>query len=332
MITTVTLNPCIDLTLYIDGLVTGGLNMVGRSRSDTCGKGVNVSVVLRALGISTMCAGISFDGNGAQLDASLEEQCIAHDFAIAHGNIRTNIKLMDIVKNQMTEVNSHGDPIAGHVIDEYLEKLVRCTGKSSMLVFSGRIPNGGGEDIYRRSLEAVKDFSVPAIVDAEKEPLKQAVLAKPYLIKPNTFELEETFGCKIHSKGDVIDACRDIIKGGVKMVCCSMGGDGAMLVDKDGAWFSPPMEIDVKGYQGAGDSVVAGLCKAILDKLPPPDMLRYAVAAASGSLIREGTLLCRRSDFDRLLPLVKVEEVPSAGRIKGSGRKAKKSSANQDKD
>lgn len=312
MITTITLNPCIDSTLFLDSLKTGGLNLVTRSRTDTSGKGVNVSIVLRAFGISTMCTGISFDGNGAQLARTLEENCIAHNFAVAHGNIRTNIKLMDLSKNEMTEVNSYGDVVGEHVIKDYLEKLVDLAHRSSMLVFSGRIPNGGDKsyaDIYRRSLEAVKKLPALTIVDAEKEPLKQAVMAKPYLIKPNTYELEQTFGCKIHSHKDAVDACRDVIKKGVKVVCCSMGGDGAIIVNNKEAWFAPPLKLDVKGFQGAGDSMVAGICKALHSKLELKDMLRFAVAAASASLLLEGTQLCRMPDFEKLLPQVKIESI-----------------------
>lgn len=309
MITTVTLNPCVDLTLYLPELNAGGLNLVERSRTDTCGKGVNVSVVLRTLGIATKCSGISFDGGAAQLDAFLEQQCIARDFAIAHGNLRTNIKLMDMNKNEMTEVNSLGDPVGESVILEYLDKLKKLAWESSIVVFSGRIPNGGGADIYRRSLEAVAGSRVITIVDAEKEPLKQAIKAKPFLIKPNLYELEETFGRKIRSRDDALKACRKIIKRGVSVVCCSMGGDGAIIADEAEAWFSPALPIEVKGFQGAGDSMVAGICKAIKDRRPLEDLLRYGVAAASGSLEREGTLLCRLEDFDRLLPLVHVKKI-----------------------
>lgn len=309
MITTVTLNPCIDLTLYIENLVAGGLNLAARSRTDTCGKGVNVSVVLRALGLSTMCTGISFDGNGIQLHTFLEEQNIAHDFAMAYGNIRTNVKLFDGVKNEMTEINSLGEPVDESVIRDYLDKLFDVAHRSAVIVFSGRVPNGGHDDIYRRSLERVKKLNALTVVDAEKEPLKQALSGKPYLIKPNVYELEESFGCKAHSKNDVVDACRDIIKQGVKVVCCSMGGDGAIIVDRKQAWQAPALELDVKGFQGAGDSMVAGVCKAIGEKLPVEDMLRYGVAAASASLLREGTLLCRRVDFNRLLPQVTVTRI-----------------------
>lgn len=306
MITTVTLNPCIDLTLYLDRLDIGGLNLVERSRSDACGKGVNVSVVLRALGLSTICTGISFDGNGTQLYQYLDEQCVAHDFAVAHGNIRTNIKLMDCEKTEMTEINSHGEPVEESVVREYLDKLFDIAHRSSIIVMSGRIPNGDYTDIYRRSLERIRHLGVLTIVDAEKEPLKQAVMAKPFLIKPNTYELETTFGCKIHSHADVVDACRDIIKKGIKVVCCSMGGDGAIIVDRKEAWYSPALELDIKGFQGAGDSMVAGLCKGLQENLGLDETLRCGVAAASASLLREGTLLCRPGDFNSLLPQVKV--------------------------
>lgn len=310
MITTVTLNPCIDLTLRLDSLKAGGLNIVEHSRADACGKGVNVSVVLRALGLSTMCTGISFNGNGGErLYAHLEEQCIAHDFVVAHGELRTNIKLMDTEKNEMTEINSRGCQVEESVVRKYLGKLFDIAHKSSIVVMSGRVPNGGYEDIYKRSLEKIRGLDVITVVDAEKEPLRQAVLAKPYLIKPNVYELETAFGCKIHSTGDVVDACRDIIKKGVKIVCCSMGGDGAVIAGKKEAWHSPATDIEVKGYQGAGDSMVAGICKGIREKLGLDDMLRYGVAAASASLLREGSQLCRRADFEKILPQIKTEKI-----------------------
>lgn len=310
MITTVTLNPCIDLTLRLDRLDVGGLNLAVQSRSDAGGKGVNVSVVLRALGLSTMCTGISFDGSGTRIYAYLEEQCIAHNFAVAHGEMRTNVKLTDASTNQMTEINSCGCPVEERVVREYLDKLFDLAHRSSIIVMSGRVPNGGYEDLYKRSMERIQRLDVLTVVDAEKEPLKQAVLAKPYLIKPNIYEMETAFGCKIHSKGDAVDACRDIVKKGVTLVCCSMGGDGAVLVGKKEAWYAPAPPIEVKGLQGAGDSLVAGLCKGIREGMGLDDMLCCGVAAASASLLREGTQLCRRADYDRILPQIKAEKLP----------------------
>lgn len=309
MITTVTLNPCMDLTLELSGLTVGQLNMIERARTDVAGKGVNVSTVLRAFGLATMCTGISFDGNGQKLADFLDERSIAHDFVMAHGDIRTNMKVLDKANNVMTEINSRGEEVSPAILRELMSKLADCAKQSSIMVFSGRIPNGAGDDIYRECVRAVADYPVKVIVDAEKEPLRLAIEAKPYLIKPNTFELEHTFGCKINSKQDVVEASRSVIAQGVEIVCVSMGGDGAMIVDANEAWFAPVLDIEVKGYQGAGDSVVAGVCKAIHEGLGLEGMLSYGVAAASASLIREGTLLCQKPDFERLLKQVKLERV-----------------------
>jgi 1-phosphofructokinase len=212
--------------------------------------------------------------------------------------VRTNIKLLDSAKAEMTEVNSYGDPVEPLAVESYLKKLEHHARKSSILTFSGRVPNGGNyEDIYRRSLELVKPLGVVTVVDAEKEPLRQAILAKPIMIKPNLYELETAFGGKAHSKADIVEACRKVTDMGVGIVCCSMGGEGAMIVDKDAAYFAPALDVEVKGLQGAGDSLVAGLCKGMAEKLGLDGMLRCGVAAASASLTREGTLLCRPLDY-----------------------------------
>lgn len=309
MVLTVTLNPCIDETIYLDGFVPGGLNMALRRRSDACGKGVNVALVLRALGIPTMCTGISFDGNGHLLATRLDENCIAHDFAIAHGNIRTNIKLTDLAKNELTEINSAGEPVSPAVLAEYFRKLKDCAARSSVVVMSGRIPNGAAEDIYQKSLHEAAGNGLLTVVDAEKQPLRLAVAAKPTMIKPNAFELEATFGCRVRDRKDAAEAAFTIIAHGVQIVCVSMGADGALIAGKAGAYYAHPLPIEPRGFQGAGDSMVAGLCKGLREGAPLPDMLRFGAAAAAGSLEREGTLLCRREDFDRLLPQVRVEKM-----------------------
>ena len=310
MVTTVTMNPCIDLTLELADLAKGQLNLVQHSRTDVSGKGVNVSMVLRSFGLSTMCTGISFDGNGQRLADLLDANCIAHDFAVAHGDIRTNIKVLDTSACEMTEINSRGEAVPPPVLREALEKVEQYAKKSSILVMSGRIPNGADDDIYKRCVQAAAGLPVKVIVDAEKEPLRRAVQAKPYLIKPNTFELEQTFGYTIKSRSDVVAAARELIAQGVEVICVSMGGDGAMIVDESEAWFAPALDIEVKGFQGAGDSMVAGICRAMYEGLGIEGMLAYGVAAASGSLINEGTLLCRTQDFDRMLPQVRLECVP----------------------
>lgn len=309
MITTVTLNPCIDLTVQIPSLEVGGLNLVNATRTDISGKGVNVSLVLRELGLATMACGINFDGNGQQLVDFLEQNSIAQSFAMAHGQIRTNIKVVDESKKEMTELNHRGWPVEKTVINQFLENLVTCAHHSELVVLSGRIPSGADTDVYRKAMAAIKPLPVRTIVDAEGEPLLEAIEEKPYLIKPNAYELGTIINRQLKTKEDIVKAAREIIAMGVSVVCVSMGGEGAMIIDEKEAYFAPALDVDPKGFQGAGDSMVAGICKAIKEKQGIGTMLSYGIAAASGSIIREGTLLCRSHDFDRLLKQVELKRL-----------------------
>ena len=58
MFGTVTLNPCIDKTVTVEGFNTGELNRITSSIQQPAGKGINASIVYNNLGGETLCTGI----------------------------------------------------------------------------------------------------------------------------------------------------------------------------------------------------------------------------------------------------------------------------------
>jgi 1-phosphofructokinase len=181
--------------------------------------------------------------------------------------------------------------------------------KSGILILSGSRPQGVASDIYARLIE---NWNGRAFLDCEGEALLTAINSSrpPYLIKPNLFELETAFNVKLSDKTAIAEFCRrEIISKGVGCVCVSMGGDGAMLTSGVDAWYAPALPIPVRGLAGAGESMVAGLTAGLLGGCPTGEMLRMGVAAASASVIREGTQLCTREGYDEMLGRVRVERV-----------------------
>ena len=158
-------------------------------------------------------------------------------------------------------------------------------------------------------MEKSKARGVRTILDAEGELLLRGMEARPYLIKPNLYEFETAFGLKTKDMKDILAICRKIIADGVKVVCLSMGGDGALIADEKEAYLCRPTPIEVKSTQGAGDSLVAGMCIAMEKGLPISEMLRYGVSTAQGSLIREGTQLCTKEGFEHFEQIVTVEKI-----------------------
>lgn len=308
MILTVTLNPCIDHTAEVERLVPGGTNRVLSSRRDSSGKGVNVSTVLHELGAETLCLGVSREENTGLLESVLERQGIPYDFLRVPGSLRTNLKLLDRSCGVMTECNEKGSPLTEEQLTCFLALARRRLSGASLLVLSGSVPPGVPADFYQTLALAASESGVPVVLDASGPLLLEGLKAHPVLIKPNLDELRESFGVSVSGLPALAGACRSIVREyGVSYVCLSMGADGAMLVSADAAWYTPGSPVSVRGVQGAGDSMVAGLCLGLLNGDAPERLLRCAVAAAQGSLERPGTLLCTQKDFLRFLPQIPVK-------------------------
>ena len=307
MITTLTLNPCIDRTITIEKFLYGGTNKVTDVRSDVSGKGINVSIVLKNLGEETMCLGFNYSDGAQTVENSLGNQEIAYDFVGVEGELRINVKIFDSSQKVMSEFNENGHWVPEKSVEGLLEKLDEYWNKTEIMVLDGSVPKGVPKDIYRRIIEKANEKGIKTVLDAANELLLEGIKGKPYLIKPNIDEFSMALGRKIEKQEEIIAAAREIIETGVSYVCISMGEKGALMVSKDKALLAPPLKLDIKGIQGAGDSLVAGICMAMKHGKSMEDMLRYAVAAAGGSLLREGTQLCVKEDFERLLDQVVIE-------------------------
>ncbi|MCL2708177.1 MAG: 1-phosphofructokinase family hexose kinase [Defluviitaleaceae bacterium] len=313
MIATVTLNPCIDQTLTIESLVRGGMNRVRQVRSDMAGKGLNVSVALKNLGIESVCLGINYNDNGRLMDSFLDVAGIPRDFFYAPGEIRTNVKLREIESGTMTEINRPGHFADDACVGEIIGKLK--TSGCGTAVLSGSLPQGIGPDAYARIMDSAD--KVRFVLDAEGEAFRRGLAAKrkPFLIKPNLYELESAFGVKFDAP-DVMGTaaraakfCKEIVSEGVRYACVSMGQMGAVIVSCDNAFYAPAQKIPVAGLQGAGDSMVAGMLYALAEEHDNPSeahMLRCGVAAAGASVMREGTQLCEKADFLRLMDQAEI--------------------------
>lgn len=327
MILTVTLNPCIDRTLNVSDFRVGGTTAVSGSRAEIGGKGLNVSRVLKNLGADTLCLSFSHEKGGSDLKAALDAVSIPCDLEEIPGELRVNIKIFDESRRTMSELNDKGCPVTEDAVKQMTDRIVSHFGEAELLVLAGSVPPGVSTDIYKILLEKARVFALPVILDASGPLLLNGIEGRPWLIKPNIDELSMTLGREFHSREEVIQAAREIVSRGIPYVCVSLGAEGALLVDEKEALYSPAPDVEVRGLQGAGDSLVAGFCLAFHEyhlnagksdstskaSLPEDSsfarkLLCYAQAAAAGSLIKPGTAVCERADFEQYLPSIQVEK------------------------
>ncbi|HZJ83788.1 MAG TPA: 1-phosphofructokinase [Clostridia bacterium] len=309
MITTITLNPCIDKMVSINSFTYGGMNRVLDSEIRGSGKGINVAIALNHLGRQAICTGINYRDKGFFVHQCLDEKGIDHDFIMVEGEVRTNYKIYDRSKQIVTELNEKGHRVKESYLELLKDKLIAHCDHSKIMVLSGSVPEGVPSSIYREILKSISGYPIKTILDTYGSLLLEGLKESPYIIKPNLYELERTLDVRITSHGDIVRAAQYFIEKGVRIVCVSLGGDGAIIVDEEKAYHAPAVDIDAKGTVGAGDSMVAGFCMAIEEGLGLEDILRYGVAAATASVMREGILLCTREGFDYILPKVKVKSM-----------------------
>lgn len=308
MITTLTMNPCVDHTASLDGLKVGGTNKIILSRDDPSGKGINVSHALNRMGCATLC--LSFGHAGGQMENFLKKNRIPCRLVPASGKLRVNLKLFDSVTRVMTECNEKGSPVTEGELNAMLGLIEEQLPYTTILVLSGSVPQGVPEDFYQTVAELAHEKNVRVILDADGPLLRNGCEAAPFLIKPNLFELQNAFGFTGKTTNEAARFCRALAKEkGIELICLSMGEHGALLINHQAAWFTKGAKLDIKGVQGAGDAMVAGFCAALEKGEAHPDtLLRWAVAAANASLELEGSQMCDAKGFRDMLPRISVEE------------------------
>ena len=256
MVYTVTFNPAIDYVVH-----TGEMKLGATNRSETeemyfGGKGINVSIVLRELGIESKALGFTAGFTGEAIENGLADMGINTDFVrLEKGNSRINVKIKSA---EETELNGQGPDIDDNAIAALFEKLDKLS-DGDTLILAGSIPSSLPSDIYERILERLSGKKIKAVLDATKDLLLNVLKYKPLLVKPNNHELGEMFGVELKTDEEIEKYARKLREMGAVNVLISMAGDGAMLIDEFGKTHRCGVcKGTVKNSVGAGDSMVAG--------------------------------------------------------------------------
>lgn len=305
MIATVTANPCIDKTLSVEAFDLYRMNRARVICTDPSGKGINVSKTLHAMGVETICTGFDFtDGTASILSADLATVGIAHDFLPVKGALRVCTKIIDESRKHTIEVNETGSPVNPSDGEALLQKIGEVAKRCSFLTLSGSLPKGLEKDFYAKCVAHLYKVApnCRVVVDAEGEALVHALAQKPFLIKPNIHEFENTFACHVEDRQDLDCKAKEILaRYDLGMICVSLGEKGAYISTRQGAYCCQSAPVAVRSLQGAGDAMVAGICMALEQNLPLCDILRYGVALAGATIATEGTRPGEKAHFEKLL-------------------------------
>ncbi|HCW7507130.1 TPA: 1-phosphofructokinase [Staphylococcus aureus] len=283
MIYTVTFNPSIDYVIFTNDFKIDGLNRATATYKFAGGKGINVSRVLKTLDVESTALGFAGGFPGKFIIDTLKNSAIQSNFIEVDEDTRINVKLKT---GQETEINAPGPHITSAQFEQLLQQIKNTTSEDIVIV-AGSVPSSIPSDAYAQIAQITAQTGAKLVVDAEKELVESVLPYHPLFIKPNKDELEVMFNTTVNSDEDVIKYGRLLVDKGAQSVIVSLGGDGAIYIDKEISIKAVNPQGKVVNTVGSGDSTVAGMVAGIASGLTIEKAFQQAVACGTATAFDE---------------------------------------------
>ncbi len=265
-VVTVTLNPAIDHTVRLAQLQRGRVHRAHGAREDAGGKGINVAACLADWGVPTTALGVLGADNDAVFRSLFQERGVTDACLRVPGSTRINVKLVEDGEGETTDVNLPGLVLGAAELDRVCAQLADLLVPGLPVVLSGSLPEGLAADTWARLQAQASAAGARVLLDTSGPALVAALdsATPPYAVKPNRHELEAWSGQPLADRAALLAAGHTLLDRGIALVVISMGGDGALFLDRSGALVARPPRLAQGSTVGAGDAMVAGLAAALL--------------------------------------------------------------------
>lgn len=311
-IITVTMNPSIDVTLWLDGLNTDEANHVLDESREVGGKGINVSRVVRSFGLDNLCLAVAGRDNVGEFSRFLEEDALRYELLQVDGVVRENLTLR--YDGQTLKLNRKGLSMSTMLVGALMALIQSRMKPGDIVVFGGSLPENITVQDYVELIMAVKNAGALVAVDSDLLTLEHYRRISPWLIKPNIHELRHIVEVRGAGVDDVVQAAMTLSEAGVENALVSLGGDGLVCIGRMGDGSREVIravvpKVEVKSTVGAGDSTLAGFIVGYVRGLSRLECSRLAAACGTASAMLEGTAVADKDTASALLERIEVTEM-----------------------
>ena len=325
MILTVTLNPCIDHTLFVHGLKPHDSNKVDRIETDAGGKGINLSRMVAELDGDTVATGFLGGETGDFILSVLTSKGVGTDFVQVNQPTRTNLSV-ESGDGPPTVFSAKGPKVSEQEWESLILLVRNLAQSSSWVALGGSLPPGVPDDSYKVLGDIVKQSGSKLMIDADGAPMRLGLEAGPDLIKPNKDETERLLGRNIESLEDALDCATQlreslVAQGSADAVAIvSLGSQGAVLCSGKNLLYGVPPTIKSNSTIGSGDSFLGGLLVSKEAGHDESDGLRAGIAAGAATAGSDGTRLGTKAEFLALKDQCVVVTAEEAKRMTKGGQ------------
>ncbi len=306
MILTITPNPTIDRVYFVGEFKMGEIHRPEKVVCSAGGKGLNVARVSHILNEEVLAMGFAGGFNGEYIKAEIEKSGIMTAFTPIDGETRICVNISDF-QGKSGELLERGPEISHEEKEAFFNEFIKQLSKYDIICISGSLPPGLDESFYARVIRLCKEAGKRVIADASEKVLGKIIDEKPFMIKPNRYELSVLMGKEISSQDDVKEALIFMKNKGIELPLITLGKDGAMAFFGGKFYkFNSPC-VTVKNAVGSGDSSVAGIAVGLSRGMNIEDSIRLGMASGTANTQFEETGLVSCELVEKYYKEVTVE-------------------------
>lgn len=303
------LHPSIDRTIDVDRIRVGGVIRGRLAMVEASGKGANIAHNLGNFGHDVVTTGFLGRWDAEFFLASFDHRRVRADFVVVPGATRQNITLIETDFRRDTHVTAGSLSVRRSDLAALTRKVQRLIRRGDPVVFSGSLPQGVEVRDYVALLRLAARKGGRLCVDTSGPALRAALELRPWALKPNHDELQELVGRPLRGFKQVLAAAR-LLTDGCENVLVSLGGDGALLVTREGAWRAWEQgPVQIVHTVGCGDALFSGFLSERARGRSVPESLRFAVACGSACVRSYYAQVRTRREAAAWMPKVCVEAV-----------------------
>ncbi|MFA5315863.1 MAG: PfkB family carbohydrate kinase, partial [Dehalococcoidales bacterium] len=166
MIITITLNPCLDRIITVDGLKLDEANRWKKLSVSAGGKGIDVSRAIHEMGGRSTAYGFIGGTAGRTLEILLDEEGVPYNFTPIEQETRTNFIITDTRTNRQTRIDSPGPRISKREFERFHHRIKRIKPRPELIIAGGSVPPGLPTNIYYDIIMEAKELGVKTILDS----------------------------------------------------------------------------------------------------------------------------------------------------------------------
>jgi tagatose 6-phosphate kinase len=308
-ILTITIHPAIDKVITVPRL---RVNDMARARIDMLyggGKGNNVARALTRLDVQVVASGFQGGYSGQAITQELAKEGIKTDFVECQQPTRTTLLIHEQETSKVFAIYEPGQEVNATEIEQLKRTVRRLLASCELCLLCGSAQTDIATPVFGELIKLAKQENVHCILDSSGVSLSQGIAARPYMVKVNVEELASHVDHELKDFEEQLLAIQQLQATGIQLVALSLGSQGALLTDGKHTWQGSLKMEQVVNIMGCGDSLLAGMAKAIVQQASPADILRLGVACGASNTQAMGAGFVDPELVAQLLPRVIIHQL-----------------------